>query len=228
MFFKFGNYKYLSKTLFEGLLYFRSLEYFIDYEKTHGKGIGDINEGVIAEGVNVYISRKIMTSPTDGTLISNVKLYGKSVLKNPVFCMSYNHFKKENNKFLFESFDKKVKDEFLNHKENNAVLVIVNPTIFLLKLDRELKKNGLICKGGKVEYKNINEFPKNVEFLFDNVGFTKTKDFEHQKEYRIIIYDKKIEKDNHFELKIGGLTDIAFIMKEPYKMFNDVSNSFIL
>jgi len=60
------------------------------------------------------------------------------------------------------------------------------------------------------------------------VGFTKTKDFEHQKEYRIIIYDKKIEKDNHFELKIGGLTDIAFIMKEPYEMFNDVSNSFIL
>ncbi|MDC4765278.1 hypothetical protein NQ808_19185, partial [Acinetobacter baumannii] len=60
-----------------------------------------------------------------------------------------------------------------------------------------------------------------VHVPIEKIGFVKSDEFSHQKEYRLMVDDGR-NIDEYIELQIGPLNDIAFLI--PTKDFNQSLN----
>ncbi|GAB6152945.1 hypothetical protein JCM17380_16950 [Desulfosporosinus burensis] len=211
-FFKFGKRKNLEEMRDLGKLYMKNLEYYVDYEEANNNhGRGDKNEGValLANNIRIYTQD---TNILVGTATSGALRFSEEMRK-PVYCLtcrnivqnviSYNHPK------LVASmdFDEKFKNDFSDDGEL-CVLVIHDVAEFLKRFDEKLSELGLLARRDFVKYKDLNYITKeNDQYLFNTV-FTKSTDFCHQFEYRLVV-DSQIGKDECFEVYLGDLSSIC-------------------
>ncbi|EPJ3672957.1 hypothetical protein NPI23_003884, partial [Acinetobacter baumannii] len=88
------------------------------------------------------------------------------------------------------------------------------PEEFFERFAKTVKKLGYKMKRDLVEYVDFNN---SVHVPRDKIGFVKSDQFSHQKEYRLMIDDGR-NVDEHIDLEIGSLADITYLI--PTEDFN--------
>jgi len=209
---KFGNESWL-KNIREGKMWFRTLEYYQEYEANDN--IGDRFEGLThiyypEKNTQIRFYQSSMENnfnDLSNTPIFLIPKYNKTVF---IFCLSYISVKDIENKTIYD-------DSILLQKDWDSVFFFLDPVKFLNLIKNSLKKYN--PKIGKIEYR---DFAKNQE---DLTCFTKSDKYKHQKEVRIVINyfgekDKKITHidDNTIELNISDKID-GFII--PINTFRE-------
>jgi len=195
---KFGKNEYLQ-ALQDGLLYMNSIEFFKRIENPEQK---DIFEGT-DEWLNPDISKIVIgqrqLKKNNGTLSASLSFEHKN---DKLFCISVicKHDKIRNDYKIFDDRMKKFGDSFM---------VIYNLPQFFERINIGLqrdKNSGKInyCKSGKVKYINLDKFDGEYG------PFIKPKEYEHQKEWRLLV---NVNTTNEYKLYIDRIHDISHIDK---------------
>ena len=208
---KFGKESWL-KNISEGKIWFRTLEYYQEYEANDN--IGDRFEGI----THIYYPEKdtqmrLYQPFTDNKFkdLSNTPIflfprYNKSIF---IFCLSYISVKDIENKTIYD-------DSILLQKDWASVFFFLDPEKFLNLIMDSLKKYEPIIR--KIEYRDFTKKQEDLSF------FTKSDIYKHQKEVRIAINysgekDKKITHidDNTIELNINDKIDGFIIPTNTFR-----------
>lgn len=220
-FMKFSDNKNHLESLQKGNLYMNNLQYYVDLEEKNGvPGMGDK-----LEALNVI--NDVQLSFYDvGTENLRFKINAKQAnmryrdaMTKPVFCLfavtidmfnvvehSENQVKLEFN--LSEDDLEKMKSQF---GEN---VFIVPEGEFTNKVEKSFNDKGYEFLGKPAEYCDfqINETRRIKAFGEQDIDifFFKDKSFEHQNEYRFVIFNKETEKPT--TVQIDSLENVSAIM----------------
>lgn len=215
----FSEEKYAQEFINRGKFRCNTLNFFKNYKDEFLNNIGDEHEGIISifkpeDGVEL----KIKDPTTDNwhiiTDYTDLKFHSSSILTTNIFCMYAPSIKKDK-KYSIEEIEEIVKLPKESENLGNHLVVITKPDIFFERLIKEVveSKNFKLRKS-LVLYQ---DFSKSFSLTADMVGFVKSDEFIHQKEYRIMI-DTVSNEDIHLDLEIGSLSDIAILI--PTEDFN--------
>lgn len=176
-----------------GKLYMNKLGYF---RKLEQDGVGDDQEGLMGAAQNGKMIR-------NGEVVAEI-LDIKTYLDFPVFCaLSVPLTKVGDNKYEFV-IPKKLLKEFMYDKSAEYVLIAIDKSEFIKRIDKALSDQELCGRSGNVSYTDeISFFPKKD---IDKMILRKRTKFAYQYEWRVFV---ECHVDDHFELNIGDITDIS-------------------
>jgi hypothetical protein len=185
-------FKYFSQTehaahFLEGKIFFRSLQYFVDYED--GEVRGDTNEGT-----HVY-------RPEKGLEINNLSQGNKQLLLNKEFRSSV----KKGDIFIF-CLSMAYSDQLSKEFESVACVEIRDKRKFLQSIRTTLENQGEQVWTGRVLYRDPSHAPNHLWALPERICLTKAPKFSRQNEYRIAFGRPEVFVPNNVELTISDLT----------------------
>jgi hypothetical protein len=193
-FLKFGKEEHLHK-LRQGSLYLNTLRYFHDLEF-------DLERGDPFEGVDTIIQPKHIA---DFTLDTNTSL-GK-ITAAPQDCSGPILIGKNRtlacNVYCMFAITGPVDGEFVDERSlglGDSFVLILNPSEFIKRVSRAATNAGYGYQSGLVQYFNSEEYSGDVG------PFRKRTRFEHQKEFRFVVYPAGTRA---IELMVGSLLDIT-------------------
>lgn len=199
--FKFVKVKEHAEQFMNGELYMRSPQYFTEYDS---ESIGDKYEGKY-----MYKSDELLGE----SFISKESIYFKS----PIFCMysidtrglepiSVNE---EKITYRFE-YSEEDKSELRKHfcKEGYTYAVVIKDFARFHELMRDNNINFRY-----MEYESIENIDDNLKDKKFNPVYRKVKEaYSIQREYRCLILDKIIDKNQPYICKIGDIRDFSEIL----------------
>jgi len=195
---KFGELDHLVELRDRGRVCMRSLNYFIECERDAQRY--DRNEGLHAihqaENIEIKIDcpdGKSIVLNRDNGLCGQVKIGFKDTQSILAFC-------------LF-AVTNKSKDWYINPKNfafGSHALVITNVKMFIERMEKGIRKEGLEFKHGLIEY--IDERKFNGEMG----PFKKFQKFDYQNEFRCLGIGGK---GSPYFLDVGSLADISYIFE---------------
>ena len=197
-FVKFGQFEHIKNFQEQGKIYMNTVKYFKDLEddfqrKDKYEGIEkleQINWIKIKIDENTYIE----SSKKDNTLISGqYHIESNSHLGN-LFCLTAITDKliKNSNKLNPEL-----------KKFGDSLLIILDTTSFLTRLNKKLKEIDLDYRYGLVTYYDRTTYNGELNILH------KSNEFEHQSEWRLNI---ETIKEEPFEFEVGNIEDISILL----------------
>jgi hypothetical protein len=214
---KFGSKENLER-IQNGQVYMKNLDYYINLEKeTTDENIGDMFDGQMPiHDVNIS-----MYNPETNELIyqfkSDMATMNLGFKKSPVLCMfildQRNFISSNVNEDLLSfrfTFTEEQKEKLA--KFGDSVLLIKNPEEFFNRMEAGLVADGINFTRDRVKYyeKNIMQHFQDVTDDYKRIAFWKRKKYEHQQEYRYLIFNRSVE--DHYTLSIKDLTDISEIV----------------
>ena len=191
------------KSLQQGKLYAKSLDYYRNLEIT----TGDCQIGDACEGVFKIFDGEIELIGTDIKFPLKNQLFLTKASSYPVFCMCC--FKG----FDQISFDDMQKEKFLNF--GDTALIIIDSKEFEKRVSLAAMSEGYKAILGKVHYysSDYNETGV-IEALskdINNVAFFKRNIYAYQQEARFLFVSEQNAVD-HIELDIGDISDISIVV----------------
>lgn len=228
---KFTKEDYVN-SIVNGNLYMNNIKYFVDLENRTGiKGQGDKYE---ASNVISDVEIKFYKAGTDQLIAEGhaEEIIDRSSFFDdlPIFCItafSTNDFKiiRETRDYYEVAFD-------VEELERNRMLanfgekaILINPKLFLDKIDGFFKNGKTEYVAGKVNYKNLKINDKERIMNYRNhvllPMFTKDKYYEYQREFRIVALGKRTE--NNYIANIGSLEKIAFFITNTKEVFTEIT-----
>lgn len=224
MLFKFGEKSNLEK-LQKGNLYFKSAEYYNEYEKQSGNtSIGDRydSQEVIYNAeyrlINSTTNKKVYSGIAPVIAIKNTQL-----LKCALFCCSYISVKDLSkvseceNSTIFECDCSKFFKDFFNKEYWDHCLIIPSHNL-ITQLNETCSNKSIHWKRNKVKYYDPEKPPiereNDIIKDFRNMTYWKVNNYNNQREYRFILTNKFIDnKDDSYILDIGDMTQYTQIIK---------------
>ena len=196
-FLKFGKKEYMEKLIYEGEVFFNTVQFYRNYENTE---IGDPNEGISA----------LLHLP-NGKLWYAGKCIGEA--RNRVLKKNENI----NNKNLFCLYGIENQNAINNTNEDNELIiklsqftnfgthcVLINDIpSFTKRLLQKVFEKKLKLEHQLVYYYNPNSYNGPI------TPFMKDEKFSHQCEYRFLVHNTKNES---IKFSIGNIEDIAHIL----------------
>lgn len=215
----FSKEEYAKDFINNGKFRLNTLNFFKGYEEEHANNIGDVYEGIryratAEQEVKVTIE---YNGKREEIEVQEVYSHDNYVLNNNVFCL-YAPSVDIDKKYTLEAMREIVAFQEDAEKLGDYLVIITNPDEFFERVRKTILKLGYTLKRGLVEYVDFNN---PVHVPIEKIGFVKSDEFSHQKEYRLMVDDGR-NIDEYIELQIGPLNDIAFLI--PTKDFNQSLN----
>ncbi|MDH2581032.1 hypothetical protein QDT40_04245 [Acinetobacter baumannii] len=215
----FSKEEYAKDFINNGKFRLNTLNFFKGYEEEHANNIGDVYEGIryratAEQEVKVTIE---YNGKREEIEVQEVYSHDNYVLNNNVFCL-YAPSVDIEKKYTLEAMREIVAFQEDAKKLGDYLVIITNPDEFFERVRKTILKLGYTLKRGLVEYVDFNN---PVHVPIEKIGFVKSDEFSHQKEYRLMVDDGR-NIDEYIELQIGPLNDIAFLI--PTKDFNQSLN----
>lgn len=215
----FSKEEYAKDFINNGKFRLNTLNFFKGYEEEHANNIGDVYEGIryratAEQEVKVTIE---YNGKREEIEVQEVYSHDNYVLNNNVFCL-YAPSVDIEKKYTLEAMREIVAFQEDAEKLGDYLVIITNPDEFFERGRKTILKLGYTLKRGLVEYVDFNN---PVHVPIEKIGFVKSDEFSHQKEYRLMVDDGR-NIDEYIELQIGPLNDIAFLI--PTKDFNQSLN----
>lgn len=206
----FDNEKY-AKDFIEGKIYANRLSFFKKIEESESANRGDRHEGVVGfyqqDQIQVFIGDHLVEGIAKPVFI---QMDHHDFLN--IFCIYAAHsgdFKKINSENLLELRKwLKIPNECL--KLGKHAVLIKEPKEFIRRMEKAATKKMYNPKHNFVEYYEPAIF--HGRFTEEEAVFRKSKDYEHQKEYRFV-FDTGTDGDSPLEFEIGSIKDIAILCK---------------
>jgi len=224
-FVKFVQSKF-ANDIVEGKLFMNNLQYYIDLEEdTRKKGQGDRFEGAEVYKGDLFI---MMGEDVIGTSEGYVTIKDINVGKVAVFCctrFTENDFvivdTDSNQETITVNLDINENDK--NHIiENFGDKAVLLPNRFPNIIKEAAREQGIIIANKDVKYVNYNVYDERRREAFEtghqDIVFYKDDFFKSQKEYRIAITDRLVEKNTTFT--VGKLNDFNSI-RDTKEFMND-------
>lgn len=220
---KFGKRKNLEN-LQHGQLYMKPLSYYTDLaNNTNNNTVGDFTEGsMILRNLKIIEPKEYENVCTDVSFNFHLEKY-------PVFCM----FVLNDDIYYKSTFDdaKEKKHYRFNADQvknmcdfGDSVLIINNTKEFFKRIESALIENGYHYKRDFVEYYNYDE--NNIEMVQKNqqspwnAAFCKSKIYEYQQEYRILV---KKEVEDFLCIDMDDISDISTILDSDAVLNCDIT-----
>jgi len=215
----FSKEEYAKDFINNGKFRLNTLNFFKGYDEEHANNIGDVYEGI---GYRATAEQEVkVTIEYNGKReeieVQEVYSHDNYVLNNNVFCL-YAPSVDIEKKYTLEAMREIVAFQEDAEKLGDYLVIITNPDEFFERVRKTILKLGYTLKRGLVEYVDFNN---PVHVPIEKIGFVKSDEFSHQKEYRLMVDDGR-NIDEYIELQIGPLNDIAFLI--PTKDFNQSLN----
>ncbi|MDC5130602.1 hypothetical protein V8P95_19045 [Acinetobacter baumannii] len=215
----FSKEEYAKDFINNGKFRLNTLNFFKGYDEEHANNIGDVYEGIryratAEQEVKVTIE---YNGKREEIEVQEVYSHDNYVLNNNVFCL-YAPSVDIEKKYTLEAMREIVAFQEDAEKLGDYLVIITNPDEFFERVRKTILKLGYTLKRGLVEYVDFNN---PVHVPIEKIGFVKSDEFSHQKEYRLMVDDGR-NIDEYIELQIGPLNDIAFLI--PTKDFNQSLN----
>lgn len=188
-----------------------TLSSFKNYPDEHANNIGDQLEGasrIYHEGCDLKLTIKFDDEVHDIFDFKSVIIAPTHILNRNVFCMYAPSIDTESRYTLDQMYDRILLQEETKNL-GDYIVAITDIGEFFNRFKREIARLGYDAKGGLVKYRDITQ---QTILEDDEIGFVKSIDYAHQKEFRIMINTNK-NVDEHIDIEIGPLSDIA-------KLFN--------
>jgi hypothetical protein len=204
----FENTSYASQFL-DGLLYMNTLDYFVQLETNDSTGRGDRHEGL-----NAWLQPKDIEIEINGIQISSadlaspVSIRSNQQLSKNIFCLHAGYVGgKARSKFNTpQEFENQLKIPDENISLGMQSIVITNVEEFILRVKKAAAFMNESLDGRIVNYYDPNT-SRNV-ISEEDAPFNKQMNFEHQREYRIVI-NRTNQEMTAYRLNVGCLRDIA-------------------
>ena len=194
----------------DGLLHFRKVKTFQDFEKPSDSQRHDTYEGVIAAFQPKQVLIKFNNIEIDRNgIIGPILVHDNSLLDRYVFCM-YSLDSKGWDAIpedQVESFKSDMKINSNIQKFGDYATVILNVREFLNRVQAAVQSKGYGCRMGLVEYYDVKEV--NGIFTQAKFGFQKHDRLRPQNEFRIIIDSNPTDNDYPWDFNIGSIADIS-------------------
>nr|WP_320119487.1 hypothetical protein [uncultured Marinifilum sp.] len=203
--------KYFDSFMNEGEICMNTIKWFREYEKID-KNIGDGSEGAIAtcgNGFTISFADPIenFNSPKELEEKINKADWSKKASGENLSMFNENDANilslyaitcsEDNKKVNGDLVPKKFIDEFSNHR----FILILNPRVFISRMEEAINNIGKSVEQKMVEYYKVDStLKKGLSF------FHKRDVYSYQKEFRLIFKDKNPEMKI---LNIGSLSDIC-------------------
>lgn len=211
---KFVSKEEFAEDVLNGNLYMNTAEFYREYEKIYkAKGIGDKNElklEILPENITLNVKGKDIKFKPKGNAVFEYK--DDRVM--PMYCMTYLTI----NDFEIIKYDENSATLGINLDTNmlredfGEYVTIINIDEFKSRIFDKQKQYGIDVVFGFVKYTEKFDADRTEKFLSSSKGrfLYKDKDYEYQKECRIII-DRYVDSDKYF--RMGDLRDIAQMCK---------------
>ncbi len=219
---KFGKKENLKK-LQHGQLYMKTLGYYTDLEnKVNNTTVGDPLEGKMRlNAVHVIEPKGYEDIPRDVIFDFHMEKY-------PIFCM----FTLDDSLYYKSTFDDAKEEKHYRFNDDqvknmydfgDSVLIINNTKEFFKRVENALIENGYQYKRDFVEYykyaeNNIEMVQKNQHYW--NAAFCKSKSYEYQQEYRILV---KKEVEDFLCIDMDDISDISTILDSDAVLNCDIT-----
>lgn len=212
----FSKLKYAEDFINSGSFRLNTLNFFKDYKDNHNNNIGDQYEGLIfkyIKGHDVAVSIKYgdINQSLD---FESFYAHSDYILNNKIFCL-YAPSVDKNQKLPLEDFHEIVSLKDDTDNLGSHLVLITNPNKFVELFKAEIKRLGYGMTAKQIDYK---DFSQPIEIDQNMVGFVKSIEFAHQKEFRFMVEDGKNE-NLPLDITIGSLKDITLLI--PIESFNE-------
>ncbi|MDC5492372.1 MAG: hypothetical protein AB1706_05375 [Pseudomonadota bacterium] len=211
----FSKLQYAEDFVKLGKFRLNTIKFFKDYVDEHDNNIGDQNEGLIFRFLkdhNAKVQMKV------GDVIEEIDYesvcaHSDYVLHNKIFCL-YAPNADENQQFTIEEIQQFIALQEETDNLGSHLVIITKPNEFVKRLRAEIIRLGYSMKARLIEYR---DFSQPIEIDENEMGFVKSLEFSHQKEYRFMVDDGKNE-NLPLDISIGSLEDITLML--PIEDFN--------
>ncbi|ENV32929.1 hypothetical protein [Acinetobacter gerneri] len=196
-----------------------TLNSFKNYIDEYSYNIGDPLEGISSHYLgdhDVKLTIKHKNQVIDISDFVSLHIQRNDILYQNVFCMFAPSVIKDV-EYTIESMTDKISLNEDTKKLGDHMVIIHKPEVFFERLKEASNKLNYILKLGLIDYR---DFSKPIRLKDEEIGFVKSIDYAHQSEYRIMI-DSRRNIDEHIDMQIGSLKDIAIKIKTE-----DFNNSF--
>ncbi len=195
---KFGEKKFMEDLIYNGTIYFNTIEYF---RKCEQKERGDSFEGTIE--LRNYTEeddyRLTITLPDSGKQFSSGKFnYRKflSDIRGNMYCLYSLNKQIVSQQSKFE-IDQRMK------KFGDTMVVITRPIDFLSAIIEQLKAKGIEYTMKPMNYYDHKSFSGKLDL------FSKPDTHKHQNEFRIVLFDNSTEA---LPIQIGNIESYAHLV----------------
>lgn len=212
----FSKKEYAEEFIEHGKFRLNTLGYFKNYEDKHEGNIGDTNEGLV---FNFTKNQDVILQIKYGEIeeiidFESVSAHNDYVLNKKIFCL-YAPSVKSEEQFTLEEIQNIVSLDENTNNLGKFLVIITNPQEFMERIKKVVIENGYAIRTGLVEYWDFNN---PVSIPDDKIGFVKSINYAHQKEFRVMIDDGK-NQNSALNLEIGSLKDITVMI--PTDKFNE-------
>ncbi|MDV7645748.1 hypothetical protein R4646_01980 [Acinetobacter baumannii] len=211
----FSKLQYAEDFVKLGKFRLNTIKFFKDYVDEHDNNIGDQNEGLIFRFLKDHNAKLQMKV---GDVIEEIDYesvcaHSDYILHNKIFCL-YAPSADENQQFTLEAIQQFIALQEGTDNLGSHLVIITKPDEFVERLKTEIIRLGYGMKANLIEYR---DFSQPIEIDEHKVGFVKSLEFSHQKEYRFMVDDGKNE-NLPLDISIGSLEDITLLL--PIEDFN--------
>lgn len=197
----------------------RELQFFIDLEKTKGKGKGDRNEGAL-----IYNNASITIGDYEikNSEYKHLAINSPDIVNMPVLCLytiQLKLFKEIESTEEYAKLKLKIPTEELEYmeKEFGNNLFLINAREFINRVEKACKIEDNFLKHKLVKYYNYSsDNPERIKASKDifntDIAFMKDNSFKAQHEYRFLLSNVDMKEDKfgyYYELEIGDIRDIV-------------------
>lgn len=195
---KFGQKEDMEDLMFNGTVYFNTIEYF---RKCEQKERGDSFEGTLdIQNYNEADNYRLtFTLPQSGKQLSSNKFNVRTFLSNI-----------KGNMYCLYSLNKEIVSQQYNFKIaprmkefGDFMVVITRPNEFLLAIIEQLNAMELDFAMNHVTYHNYNSYSGELNL------FSKPDNFKHQNEFRIVLHRNSSEA---LSVQIGNIESYAHLL----------------
>lgn len=205
----FSKLQYAEDFVKLGKFRLNTIKFFKDYVDEHDNNIGDQNEGLIFRFLKDHNAKLQMKV---GDVIEEIDYesvcaHSDYILHNKIFCL-YAPSAGENQQFTLEEIQQFIALQEGTDNLGSHLVIITKPDEFVERLKTEIIRLGYGMKANLIEYR---DFSQPIEIDEQKVGFVKSLEFSHQKEYRFMVDDGKNE-NLPLDISIGSLEDITLLL----------------
>lgn len=206
----FSKERYADDFISKGRFRLNTVNFFKNYIDEYENNIGDENEGLIFKYLKEHgasLNLKYGDSTLENIDYESLSAHSAAVLNHKIFCM-YSPSAQSDREFAISELHDLIAIQEDAEKLGGFMVIIKKPEVFFRRVEDQLKKLGYGCKSGFIKYVDFNQ-PIQIEPKM--IGFTKSLEFHHQEEFRLMVDDGK-NLDEHLDLEVGSLEDIAFMI----------------
>lgn len=202
LFLKFGSKQNIQKLIENGEVYFSSLEEFRVIKNS--KNRDDSYEGTLS--LKHFSKEDKYTLKINPNKDNEIKIHiNKGELKTFLPDIKEKVLSLYSIKYgdVFQK-DFKIDERIIRDTKYEYCVIITNPIEFLNRVTKELDKREISFRGKSIKYLDYNIDQNSLDL------FSKSKEFNYQNEYRIVLYNIDFRD---YKLYIGNIEDIAVIYK---------------